>query len=353
MGTNRVGGPVGDSFETRFVDEGTLCLASSPPPGPLSHTPSSASVSNDPSADAQETIEELVQIALDVAGMIDPSPISDALGTANELRRGNYGGAALSALGVVPYIGDLAKAGKLGRYVRAVSRAIELARTSDRVAAAIAPFVRRLDDALSLMPSGVNIQVDQMKRAVQEFLGTPQARRLASDLPDISYTYRFGTTRRGDSVVQWSEGRLGVPGTVRLHDNPAAHRAISNRQTGSHPGDHAGHLIGRQFGAPDIGDNLAPQNYIINSRADRADTWVPSDVSRLGTFRRQEQQWAEKLRAGTGIEVRVEDVFKAGETRPFMRRATWTEIAPDGSVTNHHQVFMNPTTPTSRQLQGE
>jgi hypothetical protein len=303
----------------------------------------------------EELILDVTGIILDVAGIFDPTPISDGASATLELARGNYGSAALSAISIVPYIGDFAKLGKLPRYVRTVTRVLERARASERFAEMVTPVLRRLLQTLNMMPAGVNASIDSMREAIAAFVRRRSGRAVAAAveaLPDISHTFRFGTITRGRNTVQWAEGRLGVPGRVRVHDSAANHRAITHHASGSHPGDQAGHLIGRQYGAPDVPENLTPQNYVTNSRANRADDWIPQGQSRYGTYRRLEDRWTELLGSGTGVHVRVEDVFRAGETRPFMRRVEWTEIAADGSEVRRSLDFMNPHTPNSRAAQG-
>ena len=53
--------------------------------------------------------EDLLVAGLDIVGIFDPSPTSDALSASIESKRGNLGGAILSGLGVIPYVGDLGK----------------------------------------------------------------------------------------------------------------------------------------------------------------------------------------------------------------------------------------------------
>jgi RHS repeat-associated protein len=55
---------------------------------------------------------DAVQSSLDVAGVADPTPISDGVNAVISVARGNYMDAGLSAVAIVPYIGDLAKGGK-------------------------------------------------------------------------------------------------------------------------------------------------------------------------------------------------------------------------------------------------
>jgi RHS repeat-associated protein len=52
---------------------------------------------------------DAVQSSLDVAGVADPTPLSDGVNAVISVVRGNWTDAGLSALGMVPYLGDLAK----------------------------------------------------------------------------------------------------------------------------------------------------------------------------------------------------------------------------------------------------
>jgi hypothetical protein len=87
---------------------------------------------------------DIVQFGLDIIGIFEPTPIADGTNTLISLARGDWLGAGLSALGIVPYVGDLAKAGKLGKYAKAVAEAVELAKKSPKLAKALAPGMRAL-----------------------------------------------------------------------------------------------------------------------------------------------------------------------------------------------------------------
>ncbi|MDQ3684471.1 MAG: hypothetical protein M3430_02555 [Acidobacteriota bacterium] len=76
---------------------------------------------------------ELAQSALDIAGIVDPTPISDVLGAALSLYRGDLIGAGLSLISVVPYAGDAL--GKTAKGARAAKRVNGLRK---RIVAAIA-----------------------------------------------------------------------------------------------------------------------------------------------------------------------------------------------------------------------
>jgi hypothetical protein len=65
---------------------------------------------------------DLAQAAIDVAGIADPTPISDVTGAALSLYRGDLIGAGLSLISVIPYAGDaLAKTTKGARLAKKIS----------------------------------------------------------------------------------------------------------------------------------------------------------------------------------------------------------------------------------------
>ncbi len=72
--------------------------------------------------------DAILSAGLDLVGIIDPSGVADFANAALQIRNGDYSGAGLSALGLIPYVGDIAKAGKVGKDVRIISDATALSR---------------------------------------------------------------------------------------------------------------------------------------------------------------------------------------------------------------------------------
>jgi len=75
------------------------------------------------------------QLAADIAGIFDPTPTSDAIGGILSLVQGDFVGAGLSVVGMVPYIGDAGKVGKIARIAPRTGRALEtMFRSADNLA---------------------------------------------------------------------------------------------------------------------------------------------------------------------------------------------------------------------------
>jgi hypothetical protein len=146
--------------------------------------------------------------------------------------------------------------------------------------------------------------------------------------PDVSGNYSFREYSKGGNTYKEARGRLGKAGEVIEHRDPTAQRALS-----SGTGDDAGHMIGNRFGAPGGPENLSLQNWKAN---------------RFGTYKDLENTWAARQKQGLEIDVRVTDVTKPGEQRPFRRNVQWTETSPDGRKTLNELDFVNTETPESR-----
>ena len=114
----------------------------------------------------RELMLDLAQMVLDVIGIVDPTPISDGANGITSLLRGDLFGAGVSALGMIPYLGDLAKVGKLGKYVQTMGRIVDIARTDARFADAVRPMLSRLRGALDSMP--LDSLPDAARRPLQE-----------------------------------------------------------------------------------------------------------------------------------------------------------------------------------------
>lgn len=74
--------------------------------------------------------------------------------------RGNYFDAFLSALGIVPYVGDLAKVGKVAKYARTVANAIDLAKKSAKAAEILQPLLKNASNVIDIVK---NLPADQLK----------------------------------------------------------------------------------------------------------------------------------------------------------------------------------------------
>jgi hypothetical protein len=164
---------------------------------------------------------------------------------------------------------------------------------------------------------------------------------MSATLPDISHKFVFTKWTAGNFDNERLAGELGVPGAVMTHRDVAAQRVVS---AGS--GEHAGHRIGIQFGAPGGAINLGLQNPNMN-------TFAPREVQNVlngpgGSYLKLEREWADKLKANWKIWVEVTDKYRKGEGRPLFRTVHWTETDPSGNKNQKTLYFGNFSSPQLR-----
>ena len=77
--------------------------------------------------------KDVLQAAVDIGGVLDPTPTLDILGASMSAESGDYWGAAASVLGAaIPVAGDLAKTGKIAKGIDKISDAIDAAKGSEK-----------------------------------------------------------------------------------------------------------------------------------------------------------------------------------------------------------------------------
>lgn len=83
--------------------------------------------------------DDILVAALDIVGIVDPTPIADGLAASIEAKNGNWGSALLSGLGVVPYVGDLGKVGKIPKHLKTINNVIDGAKSGKKTDFVITP----------------------------------------------------------------------------------------------------------------------------------------------------------------------------------------------------------------------
>lgn len=248
---------------------------------------------------------DVTQMALDVAGLFDPTPISDGSNAVISLFRGDFLGAGLSAISIVPYIGDAAKLGKLGKWAQTVERAVDLAKTDSAFAKMAGPALAKLKDAigevpksaLDALPKSARDTLLKMKDKLDD-LGGAGVRTADTAPAAVRVTERSATV--GANEVRWSVDGAGRPtrAEATLTEVQPAHTKRSSAETSAQDevrgrgiaDDDAGHIIGHRF-MPDQGTvNMFPQNLNFNR----------------GAYKTMENEWAGWIDAGGTVKARVE-----------------------------------------------
>ena len=282
-------------------------------------------------------ILDLSQLVLDLAGLISPSPAADAFNALISAFRGNWLDVGISMRSVLPWIGDMAKLGKLGAWAQTAERvAGEIGRGSP-VFQAARPVLETIVDLVDMIPAGMRREIDAegllggMVDKIKEGLtpadpGTPRS----------SY---------GQNVFEWTLDDRGRPTQVRgkiLETFPAprssAESALAGRigRESTVAGDVGGHLIGHQFLGADSGRfNIVQQNGALDGEM------VGPNLNQ-GAYKAMENEMADW--AGHGMEVRF-DVRITGYTngRPDAFVVDWRVVDPDSGILVHknNKTFAN------------
>ena len=179
------------------------------------------------------------------------------------------------------------------------------------------------------------------REAVHEDAGRtqqlPQRGLIADPVPQVE---RRGALRfwqeqtAAGETIKHAAGRLNVPGDEPFPRDLSAQRAVS-RGTGYH----AGHLIGHQFGGPEIPGNLSLQNHEMNQGG--------------GTYYNQESSWADTLKEGTAVAIHVKEITRADNPAFLYRSVESVTTTPAGQVSRDSIAFLNPESERVRTATGK
>ena len=131
------------------------------------------------------------------------------------------------------------------------------------------------------------------------------------------------------------------------------HRDVgAQRELAGGSGDHAGHMIGVQFGAPGGIENMGLQNANMNTFAPRR--LQEAFRGHGGSYHDLESEWSRKLKAGSRIMIIVQDKYRLDEERPFVRWVQWTETTREGKhLAPETMDFGNFSSPQQRAASGD
>jgi hypothetical protein len=150
---------------------------------------------NEASLASSETLQDLGQMALDIVGIFDPTPTADLVNAGWSAWRGDGWGAFLSVVSAVPYIGDAAKLGKLGKWAETTAKAIDMAANNPAMKAMLEPSLKKISDligslpaaALDSLPASAKAELLAMKGKIDDLLGVTG--RKVDDLKSLMSRY--------------------------------------------------------------------------------------------------------------------------------------------------------------------
>lgn len=124
------------------------------------------------SKEERQILFDLSLVSLDLIGIADPTPVTDGTVALIEVSQGNFAYAGISVVSMLPWLGDLAKAGKAPRLVRIIVEAVDYAATNPAFAKRIEPYLETFSSAYDLLPQNARDLLATAKAKVDNFLNT-------------------------------------------------------------------------------------------------------------------------------------------------------------------------------------
>jgi hypothetical protein len=134
------------------------------------------------SAAAKNVLFDIAQIGLDIAGIFDPSGVADGANAVISLFRGDFKGAILSGISVLPGADIAAKLGKSTKWLKTMERAVELIEKSPKLAKLLLPALEKLGGVLNTLSEVFNGKLPDNIQKIQATLDK------LSNLRDIKNT---------------------------------------------------------------------------------------------------------------------------------------------------------------------
>jgi hypothetical protein len=146
----------------------------------------------------KELAFELAQTAVDIAGIADPTPISDGISAAMSLAKGDYVGAGLSMISMIPYLGDA-----VGKPIKAARNAKKVVKLRKEIAELI-QIIKKID------PEVIK-KAEQTKEVVSQEIKTVFQQTVKKTEKTIGNT----------DPKPWKQGAFH--GTKPKYENPGHH----------------------------------------------------------------------------------------------------------------------------------
>ncbi|NOY84050.1 MAG: hypothetical protein GXO96_04355 [Nitrospirae bacterium] len=251
MAASRIPGPSGQS-EPSYSEHFGLGRRSQHLPGILGANPNRP----DPrelDRLKREAILDISQLILDLTGIIEPTPFSDGTNALISLARGKWSDAAISAISIIPYLGDLSKIAKFPKHLEAVRRAIKIAKQdvhwSGKLRSLFVKLKKVLDDFYAAgadrMPDGVKKTFKQIKDEIDRFIAPqgvtaqkvgnirPKAKQSSQKSPQtpkisVNKAPTSEAPKHGDKVYRvWGDG-AGPNGRSWSRTDPSTVKSYRN-----------------------------------------------------------------------------------------------------------------------------
>lgn len=278
----------------------------------------------------RELVADLGQMALDIVGIFDPTGLSDGANALISAGRGDWIGAGLSLVSMIPFAGELAKIGKFNKWTATITKAVDAAANNPAMRQLLEPTLKQIQSSLHSIPTSVwNKMPDSMRSTLEGIRGKIDGLLGKADLPnrptvidgrnqfyvdgagtkgawrkeiniklqpDADYHvngYKFSTD--GSGRVKSVEGQLTLEKAERN-----GYQQVKAGGADRLPDDEGGHLIASIFNGPGEAINLKAMDGNFNK----------------GEFKKLENTFAEALKDGKKVDVKIDVVHSTDSLRP-------------------------------------
>ena len=164
---------------------------------------------------------DILIAGLDIVGIVDPTPISDGLAASLEAEQGNYGMAILSGLGVIPYVGDVAKVGKIPKHIKTINKAIDAvhgnSKLSKKAQHGYEIFNKKTNEILEYGISGQKRSRKQIQSGASPRINQKLRTKYDND-PNVGGRVTNDNLGNRQKALDWEQGK--VNDFYKKHDRP-------------------------------------------------------------------------------------------------------------------------------------
>ncbi|MFN7524663.1 MAG: DUF6972 family protein, partial [Aphanizomenon sp.] len=165
----------------------------------------------------KELAFELAQTAADIAGIVDPTPISDGISAAMSLAKGDYFGAGLSIVSMIPYLGDT-----IGKPIKAARNGKKILKLRKEIAELI-QIIEKLSPAGRKASAKTKDAVAQeMKQVLKPTLGNTKKKTTPKSLQDtigLSLSYEIKHLNKHLRNTLESKKLINKDGSAHVFNN--------------------------------------------------------------------------------------------------------------------------------------
>jgi hypothetical protein len=151
--------------------------------------------------------EDVLSAGLDIVGVFDPTGVADGLGATLAAKNGDWLSAGISGLGIIPYVGDLAKAGKIGKDIKIIENAIDAvhgnSKLSQKTQHGYEIFNKKTDEILEYGISGQTLKKGGGSPRIDQKLNTKYGNN-----PDVGGRVTETGIPNRQKGLDWEQGKV-------------------------------------------------------------------------------------------------------------------------------------------------